>query len=377
MSPLGVEVRTRTAPPARGAPTETGTAFVAGKAAAGSLTEAILVRSVADFATEFGTRINANAKLYDWLDAFFREGGQRAYVGRYTDVGTIDSALALFTRGLGPGQVAAPEETPGATVYGKLLNHAAANNRVALLDVEVDDTAAAMSTLGEAIPDSNQTYGALFAPWVDIPGPAGTIGAGARQVPASAVVAALCSRADATGNPNRAAAGRDFPLQYVTGFVRTMTDLERLDTLADGVNTFAEIYGVLELYGFQTALAQTDEDPFWQFNCSRARMWVTAQAQSIGEGYMFKPIDGRGRLARALQTDLAAMLLGLYQVDGLYGDTPADAFAVEVGAAVNTTGTVAQGELRAVAELKLSLHAKSIIIDLVSVPVTGRVSSAT
>lgn len=375
--PLGVEVRTRLAPAARGAPTDTGTAFIAGKAASGTLTEAKLVRSVADFTTEYGVRETANAKLFDWLDAFFREGGQRAYVGRYTDVGTVDTGLGLFSKDLGPGQVAATEETPGATTYGKLLVHAEANNRVALMDVDQGDTVSDMSTLGDAIPATNTEYGALFGPWIEIPGPSGVIGAGPRTVPASAITAALCARVDALGNPNRAAAGRDFPLQYATGFERTVDDQDRLDLLADGVNTFAEIYHVLELYGFQTGVEQNEENPFWQFNCCRARMWIKAQALSLGEGYMFKPIDGRGRLARGLKTDLDGMLLELYQIDGLYGDTPAEAFAVEVGSSVNTEGSIAQGELHAVAEVRFSLHAKSIIIDLVSVPITGRISNAT
>jgi hypothetical protein len=42
--------------------------------------------------------------------------------------------------------------------------------------------------------------------------------------------------------------------------------------------------------------------------------------------------------------------------------------------AVNSEATIAQGELHAVCEARLSLHAKSVIIDLVSVPITGRVS---
>lgn len=376
--PLGVEVRTRTAPPTRGAPTDTGTLFVAGTSTAGPLDKATLVRSVADFEAAYTNRAGAPV-LWDYLDVFFREGGSRAYVGRYT-TGAGGSLLAgglgLFTKGLGPGQVAAPGETPGATTYGALLDHAAANNRFALLDVANNDTVAAMTTLAGAIPTANESYGALFAPWVNVPGPADVVGAGARQVHATAVIAALCTRVDALGNPNRAAAGRDFPLQYVTSFVRNISDADRNSLLDAGANTFAEVYGVLENYGFQTGIAQSDATPFWQANASRARMWITARAQSIGENYMFKPIDGRGLLARSLKSDLDAILLELYQANGLYGETPADAFATDVSAVINTTATVAQGELRAVAEARLSLHAKRILIDLVSIPVTGRVSTA-
>jgi hypothetical protein len=330
---------------------------------------------MSEFEAEYGVRAAGNQVLYDNLDAFFREGGQRAYVARYT-AGGIAGALALFTETLGPGQVIAPQETPGATTYGLLLDHAAAFNRFAIMDVASNDTVAAMTTLGGAIPTQSEGYGMLVGPWVTIPAPAGVIGGSARTIAASPVVAALCVRADATGNPNRAAAGRDFPLQYVTGFVRAVTTAEVETLLNAGVNLLLSKYSVFQLYGFQTGIASTPDSPYWQANVGRFRMWLTAQSKSVGEGYMFKPIDGRGLLANALKKDLQGILLDAYNVNALYGLTPEDAFNVNVGAAVNTQATVAQGELRAVAEIRPSLHAKSIVIDLVTVPITGRVSQA-
>jgi hypothetical protein len=368
---LGVTVRTRTAPPSRGAPTDTGTAFVVGQALSGPLDAPTECRSIADFIGAYGDRVTGNAPLYDWVDTFLREGGSRVFVGRYTTVGTVDSGLALFTKGLGPGQIAATDETPGAATYGKLLDHAEQNNRYALLDVANADTVAAMETLGTAYKGiANSDYGLLVGPWVNVPSPAGVLGGGPRAVHGSAVVAALCARADALGNPNRAAAGRDFPLQYVTGFVLTVSDVDR-EALLDqyAVNTFADVYGVLELYGFQTGRDQDPDDPYWQANCGRARMWLVARAAAAGEKYAFRTIDGRGRLAGALKGEIDGICLALYGVDGLFGTTPAEAFATTVGASVNTIDTTAQGELDAVVEARLS-------IDLVSVPVSGAVSAA-
>lgn len=370
---LGVEVRTRTAPSSRGASTDTGTAFVAVQAGAGPLDAPTLIRSVGDFASVYNARETANEASYDWLDAYFREGGQRAYVGRYTDVGGLSSALGLFGEELGPGQIVAPEETAGAATYDALRTHAAANNRFAVLDVANDDTVAAMNTLGAA-GTGDASYSMVVGPWLTIPGPAGVIGAGAREVPASAAAAALMARVDGRGNPNVAAAGRDYPLQYANGFVRRFTAADADVALDNGYNLFIDKYGVLELYGFQTGVDQDPDDPFWQANCARARMWLTAQAKNIGEGFMFKPIDGQGRLANALKQAIEGVCLDLYNANGLFGDTPADAFSVEAGQSVNTIETIAQGELHAAAEVRLSLHAKSVLIDLVSVPVTGSVS---
>ncbi|MCU1500585.1 MAG: hypothetical protein JWM47_4538 [Acidimicrobiales bacterium] len=377
---LGVSITTRTAPPSRGAPTDGSTLFVAGKAGTGPTDVATELRSLNDFTGAYGTRNTNNRAAYDYLETFFREGGSHAYFGRYETTSSpaqnVDDALALFVANYGPGQVVAPQETPGADVYDALQSHGEAFGRVPLLDVAVD-------TFDAGNEDERDALAALiadqelagFGPWVTVPAPSGVTGVGAREVPASAVVAGLIARADRLGNPNRAAAGRDFPLQYATGFVADVPEDDREELLGQGLNCFADIYGVLELYGFQTGIAQSEETPFWQLNCVRTRMIVSSRAKAIGENYMFKPIDGRGIIESNLKSDLEHLLSDFYLADALYGATPREAYAVEVGASVNTVDTIAQGELHASAELRLSLHAKSIGIQLVSVPVAGQVSA--
>jgi hypothetical protein len=98
-------------------------------------------------------------------------------------------------------------------------------------------------------------------------------------------------------------------------------------------------------------------------------MFLQWNATDIGLNYEYKPIDGRGRIQRRLQTDLEAMCKALWEVDGLYGNTPQDAYAVNVSVAINTVATVANGELHAVVEARLTLHARTVYIELVSVPI--------
>lgn len=378
---LGVEVRTRTARVARGIPVDTGTWFVAGDAGVTATTDVTENNSIGDFETNYGARVTDNAALYDAVDAYFAEGGKRAIVSPF-DAGagtpqTYEDGLANFTEDMGPGQVSAIGVGPSDTVYADLLAHAKAQNRVAVADVSSGSLVSEMDTLGDgysALDDND--YGAVFGPWINIPAPAGVVGGTARTIPASPVVAALCARADSMGNPNRAAAGRDFPLQYATGFVNDIGKVDREALLDVGVNTFATIYGVLELYGFQTGVAQDPDNPYWQFNCARTRMWLKARAAAQGEPYTFRTIDGKGKLQMALKGELDDVCLQLYGVDGLFGETPQEAFAVEVGAAINVIDTIAQGELHAVMEARLSLHAKAVLIDLVTVPVTAQVSQA-
>jgi hypothetical protein len=372
---LGVEVRPRLARVPKGIPVDTNTLFVAGPANQGSTTEAVLTRSIGDVAAEFGARGTGNTALYDYLDAAFGEGLSRAYVSRRANTDAdITTALGRFDEDLGPGQVAAVGEPAGADIFTTLLGHAATYNRVALLDVDMGDDVAAMIALGGVLGGlAAVDYGALFGGWLEIPPPLGVVGGSARQVPASAGIAGLIARVDANGNPNRAAAGRDYPFQYATGFVNPIGKADREALLDAGVNPLASIYGVLENYGFQTAVPQSPDNPYWQFNCSRARMWIIARSRAAGEPFVFRTIDGQGKLANALRGAIDANLLELYGVDGLFGATPGEAFVTTVGGSVNTIDTVAQGELHAVSEVRLSQHAKAVIIDLVTVPVTSAI----
>lgn len=476
---LGVSVTTREAPPSRGAPTNTGTWFAIGFADQGPSDSPTLVQSLADYNRVYGARSATNLTLNDAIDAYFREGGSRAYVGRVVGPGatsaslvledtedvpaetlqvqaknpgaygdslsvsvTVDGAnfslvvsdasgtletspsfaskaeavawqsqyvtvtdtaptnannpaalnptplaggdddrdgataasyegaLGLFGADLGPGQVSAPGLADSAS-YELLFAHAAANNRFAVCDAPDTSVFADLEAPVAGLGGVDKTYGAVFGPRVLVPGPAGVVGTTTREVPASAVVAGLCARVDADGNPNRAAAGGDYPLQYALDFKYAFNDADREALLNAGVNTFKVVYGVLENYGFQTPAVN---DPvYWQANCARMRMALVAEAKAIGENYMFKPIDGRGLLASAFASDLAAMLSNYYGLNALYGETKDDAYVVDVGASVNTDSSIAQGELIAVVSVRLSLHAKAVEIQLVSVPVTQAV----
>jgi hypothetical protein len=373
---VGVDIITTTAALPKSQPTATDGLFVVGPAPTGNLTQAVECRSMNDVETSIGVRGAGNQLLYDSLDVFFREGGRRAVVGAYNTPGTIDTALANFPKQLGPGQVSAPAEAAqSATVWAKLLDHAAANNRFALLDPGDNQTQAQLVTAGGTFPTSNPSYGMLCGPRVIVPAPANVVAGVAREVPPSGVIAALIARADGLGNPNRAAAGKDFPLQYATDLESDFVGGE--NTLLNAkVNPFVQRYGVMQAYGFQTGVVQDPNTAFWQANASRTRMWLVAKAAEIGENYMFKPIDGRGILLMQLKSDLEALCKDLWEVNGLYGEEPSDAYSVVVSSAINTTDTIAQGELHASVEVRLTLHAKRVIINLITVPLTGVVSQA-
>lgn len=111
MTRPGVEIISRAAPPVRGAPSDTGTWFVAGLASKGPTDRPIRVRNLGEFIATFGGRVGYS-HLYDAVDAFFREGGTRAHVirvvGPDAEVATVtlddtDDGDSIAVDAVGPG----------------------------------------------------------------------------------------------------------------------------------------------------------------------------------------------------------------------------------------------------------------------------------
>lgn len=83
--------------PSRSLPSDTGTAFIVGLANRGPTTAPVLVRSLAEYVSNFGPRVSYGT-LYDTLDVAFHEGLSHAYV----------------VRNVGPSAVVATKNLAGA-----------------------------------------------------------------------------------------------------------------------------------------------------------------------------------------------------------------------------------------------------------------------
>lgn len=280
------------------------------------------------------------------------------------------TALDLFIKDLGPGQVSYPGRTT-STAHGQLLQHALDCNRIALLDaadtgVVATLTAAAATAAANGVQAASR--GALFAPWVTINGiTPGTT----RSVPYSAVQAGLEARRDAAGfNPNMPAAGANGLPGSIVSLNNSWDDADR-ETLNDaGVNVAKDVYGAPRTYGYRTLVDPDTDANNWQLGNSRLRMAIVAKSDAIGEKYVLRQIDGKGRTAAEFAGELSGMLAAYYETGGLYGDTPEEAFRVDVGPAVNTPETLAEGQLRAVLELRMSPMAELVVIEIVKTPIT-------
>lgn len=386
MARPGVVVTSRADAPPRSAPTDTSMGFMVGATEIGTK-NVDTATSMTEYQAKFGVRTGFT-DAYDAAEVFFREGGGKLTVSRLNGVGaeyeelveapkgkagadtqvvdpTITNALARFPRSMGPGQVFVVGTLAQAVdTQNALLDHAAANNRVALLEAPATSTATALAAIAAALrPSPNARYGALFAPAVTVPGvTAGTT----RQVPASALLAGMIARNDASYSPNVPVAGDNGQSRFALAPTALYTDTER-DTLnTAGVDLVRIMYGGVRAYGYRSLVDPTTSAWAW-FNNVRLNMAITALAEEIGERYLFAQIDGRRVTISQFGADLAGMLVPFYEAGSLFGESADDAFYVDVGPAVNTLATIAAGELHAVIGARMSPFAEYVVIEIVKV----------
>jgi hypothetical protein len=421
----GVDVISRALPPPRSAPTDTGVCFIVG---ATTTTDVAYdeVHSLTEYVAVFGDRGTAAPEqaTYDAADAYFREGGSKLIVAPTTYVGTfsfveptkpdddtlekmsraeldalavefgldptayatksdvvdaiksapgvraadpgITTALAALTADLGPGQILIADATLAAVVDNQsaLLAHAANTNRVALLSC-ADGDAAALTAAGTALQsDANARYGALFAPSAILPG---VVAGTTRIIPYSAVEAGIIARNDVAYTPNQPAAGVLGQTVYTLDVNGRYSDLDYQNLNEAGVNMARVIYGGVRTYGYRSCV-DPDATPQWlDFGWCRLNMGIVAEADAIGESYVFAQLDGKRRTIGQFGGELSAMLSPFYDAGALYGPTPQDAFDVDVGTQVNTEETIANGELHALISVCMSGMAEWVVIEIVKV----------
>ena len=93
---------------------------------------------------------------------------------------------------------------------------------------------------------------------------------------------------------------------------------------------------------------------------------IAHEADAVAENYA---CSARSTVAASLlasfEGDLRGLCLRYFDAGALYGEIPAEAFFIDVGPSVNTTETIANGELHAVIKLKCSPAAEWVTVDIV------------
>lgn len=349
----------------RGAPTDTGVAFMVYAGASGPSTPTSCL-SAAD-----ATAANAPAAIAAWVGDALNQGAPKVWLLRATaaDPDAVleaewKTALAKLTGGYGPGQVLIPGVSTAAA-HAALLDHAATYPiRCGLLDHAKGAAASAIASTAAGLASAAGAERCTIVAGWDTQQGAGT---STRDVPASVTAAGLVGRNDAhAGHANIAPAGdQGRGAGYIRGskgLVTLYTDAEH-DTLhAAGVSVFREIRGQAQLYGW---VSLAGAGAFRQLNWGRMSMQLVAGISAAAEQFLFRQIDGEGRLYGELEGVLRGHLAPLWSAGALFGATAGDAFDVDVDG-VNTPETAAAGELHSAVAVSLSPHTEKVTINVVT-----------
>jgi hypothetical protein len=280
---------------------------------------------------------------------------------------TWKAALDRAGRELGPGQVTQVGRTT-AQAYADTISHAAATNRIAVLDGADTATSATLKAATVALKsNSNASKGGYFAPWLQMP--ALVAGGALRDVPPSAAAAAAMAANDVARSPNQPAAGLNGQLLFTSGVKNNWDDATRTDLNANGVNVIRSIRGIVQIYGFRTLSDPVvDPDRIWLAN-SRLFMAIQAKADARAEAFVLSQNDAptRARFQGQLIGEILPYTLpggGVYPLVDAEGNQLDPGYVVDVGPQVNTPTTIAAGEMHAEIAIRPTPTAELVVIGI-------------
>lgn len=236
----------------------------------------------------------------------------RASIDTATYLGALESS---FPEGMGDGCVAIPGL--GSVVHDALIEHANTYNRIALLASERRTEIGTMLSQAAAL-DSPRA--GLFAPWIQVPDPAGV---GTKVISPEPYVAAVRARAiEQAGGPWRAAAGEIAKARYVLApdEVFGAGDSDSLD--AGKVNAIVTRAGAVRNYGWRSLAA--DQQAWMYLSSADLVNRIVVLAKGELEQYVFAPIDDKGHLLSAVRATLEGIVKPIRDANGLYAYVSTD-----------------------------------------------------
>ncbi len=250
------------------------------------------------------------------------------------DVTAIADAGAQRNRVL---QTLAWAETPAANQIFYLVDPPLG---LSIADIEAFRTGAASADgrlpAGNALSSAS---GALYYPWILIPGPDGMSSV---PVPPSGAMAGAYAATDTAAGVWKAPAGIDYgALRFALGVERPVTDTDQDGLNPIGINTIRSFtnYGICA-WGARTL--SSDPDRVYV----NTRRLLTMIELSLTQGLQWVAFEpDNARLWAAVTAQTTAFLTPLWRQGALFGDTASEAFTVTCDASNNPPDTVAQGVL--------------------------------
>ena len=275
----------------------------------------------------------------------------------------IASALNAFTSNLGPGAVCAPGHYD-SSLRTALIEHAADNNRIAIMSFAKDDTYEdAISDVASFSGADNAEFGAFFYSWVKKPNGALTM-----VVPPEGYVCGKRAKVHNQFGAWNPYAGERTEATYVTSTYQTVskTAADALD--AGFINPIRVINGTVRVYGARSA---SDDTSNFRFVMAREVLnQITYEAEAALEGLLFLPIDGRKSTFARVQATLVAIMDririggGLYEAFDANGRQIDYGYTVQVNDANNPLTQLATGVIKAKIGARVSSIGDTIEVEI-------------
>jgi uncharacterized protein len=294
----------------------------------------VMLNLWSQFGTTFGVP-PADGYLAYAVRGFFENGGLVCYVVRLAD--DLDRALPALRAGLAATEVldtvdlvcapditrAAADPLAVAALQGEVLDHCRRmGDRFAILDTLPAGTIEAVLEQRGRLASAD---GALYHPWVSIPGPA----SGLLAVPPCGHIAGVYARSDQQTGVHKAPAN-----EMLEGVLDLQADLspgEQERLYAEGVNELRAFTGRgIRVWGARTL----SDDPAWRYvNVRRLLLTTGRWLTRFMAGLTFEP--NNSRIWMRIMRELTAYFEGLFQQGALKGSMPDQAFYVKCDAATN------------------------------------------
>jgi phage tail sheath protein FI len=316
-----------------------------------------LVTSWEDFKNNFGDFQPGNLRLALAVFGFFNNGGRTCWVlrvGADSDMNNLTNPLAAFEPIDDIAIVAAPGVTDNAQKLLLLQHCMRMDDRVAVLDGVNSSTFSVTAINGVDITTfaKENTYGALYFPWLKVRNPIfkpGFVAADPPEVktefivqPPSGHVAGVYARVDSSRGVYKAPAN-----ESVFGVVspddgKQLTRNQQENLNPKGINVIRAFGGSTLIYGARTV----GGDLNGEFRYISVRRYMNFLKESIDEGTQFVVFEpNTPALWQRVIRSVGDFLYNQWREGALFGETAKQAFYVKCDAETNPPSVREAGQL--------------------------------
>lgn len=297
--------------------------------------------------------------------------------GSAASTSDLTAGLDLFSASLKSGAVCIPGQY-GSTIWEAIRDHAAANNRIAILSFDPADTARdARDAASAYYGDDDASYMAFYWPHVKVSAPnstelaTGTTAAAGTTITISpeAYVAGARARAVVANGPWRAGAGQISKANTIVALAQDVTPATGETMDAARVNVIRNVANSIRVYG---ARSVSNDEANWRYITMRDTMnYISVGIEDRMEEYVFETIDARGNLFGRIRASIKAFLDPIRDAGGLYeayddqGALIDPGYNVVVDGSINPVTQLSDGLVRAEVGVRVSG-----VADLISIVIT-------